>query len=239
MKKKKKDLVGLKKAFQYGYVPCKLGLCGPNDKKKFAIITDFLHGRDDLAGKAEKILREFKGAFPYYQLIASVNKISDPFDRRVIEAYWLGNSLLGKIKGNDLRKMMTAKFLSMGHVSKEKIENIPDKSLAYHNFHVMRIGSVTGTLKETRTALDLCRVSWGRVKETRNGGIIVERQPLKSGSKKELGKSIEKSIKWNKLILPVVKKGDWISIHWNTAIERLDREQLKNIQKYTKKVLAD
>jgi hypothetical protein len=239
MKGKKKNLAGLRKALRYGYVPCKLGLCGPNDKKKFKIIDDFLRGNMKLADKAEKILREFRGAFPYYQLIAKVNKISDPLDKKVVEAYWLGNSLLENIKGKNLKDMMKTKFLPLGHMPREKIEKISDKSLAYHNFHVMSIGSVTGTLKETKKALDLCRVSWGKVSKVEKSEIITEWQPLKFGNKKTLGIFVKKAVRWNKNLLPAIKKGDWISIHWNTAIEKLNNSQLKNLRKYTKKVLTN
>jgi len=221
----------------YGYMPCHLGLCGPEDKKRKAIIKEYLQSD----GKSEKniraIIKEFKGAYPYYKLIARANKISDSFDFKVVEAYWVGNSLLEKVKVSAYAKMMEEDFLPMGKMPREKIERLPKRAIPYHNFHVLFIGSVTGRFNETRAGLDLCRASWGKVVKIEKNKIIISRQPLKFGRKITLGKSGLKKINWNKDILPEVKEGDWISIHWGTAIEKLDKKKLENIKKYTNHTL--
>jgi len=49
---------------------------------------------------------------------------------------------------------------------------------------------------------------------------------------------IEK-INWNRDILPEIKVGEWVSLHWGTAIEKLDNNKLKNIKKYTHKILGN
>lgn len=235
--KKMGKMSGARLAMLYGQVPCRLGLCGPEDKGKQKTIAEFLKGDDGLEGKIREIIKEFKGAYPYYELIAKSNEILDPLDRRVVEAYWLGNNLLGKVKIANFRKMMEQKFLPLGKMPAEKIKNLPKAAIACHNFHVLNIGSVTGRFKETRAGLDLCRVSWGKIIKAKNKELAVLRQPLKFGSRISLGKPAILTIRWNKDILSDVNKGDWISIHWNTAIEKLTPLQLKNIQKYNKTVL--
>ena len=45
----------------------------------------------------ELLARQFAGAWPYLEFIAGVSGIKDPLDRRVVEAYWLGNDLLERI----------------------------------------------------------------------------------------------------------------------------------------------
>lgn len=228
---------GAKLSLSYGYMPCHLGLCGPEDKKRKEIIIKYFRSGGKSGKGIRAIIKEFKGAYPYYKLISRANKISDPLDSKAVEAYWIGNSLLEKVKVSDYAKMMEEDFLPMGKMPKEKIEKLPKNALPYHNFHVLFIGSVTGRFNETKKGLDLCRASWGKVKKIEKNKIVVLRQPLKFGRKITLGKAENKKINWNKDIFPEVKKGDWVSIHWGTAIEKLDKRKLENIKKYTKLTL--
>ena len=78
---------------RYAYPPNSLGYCGPADSTAFseygaAGVVD--NGLVDLA-------KAFHGAWPYLELISSANGIRDPLDRRVVEAYWVGNRLLDRI----------------------------------------------------------------------------------------------------------------------------------------------
>lgn len=228
---------GARLAISYGYVPCTLGLCGPQDRKRKKIITRYLKNSKKLEAEVRKILQDFKGAFPYYKLIARSNNIKDPLNVKVVEAYWTGNSLLEKVKVSDFAQMMKDEFLPLGKMPESKIKNLSKRAIPFHSFHVLQIGSVTGRFKETRAGLDLCRVSWGKVREIKKGGIMVLRQPLKFGKKILLAKNEPKTIKWNKKILPAIKIGDWVSIHWNTAIEKLDAKKLKNLKRHTLKIL--
>ncbi|MCX6763793.1 MAG: DUF6390 family protein [Candidatus Moranbacteria bacterium] len=229
---------GVKLAIRYGYVPCKLGLCGPKDKERKKIINRFLNGEKKLKGRIKKILKEFKGAYPYYQLIARSNKITDSLNQKVVEAYWLGNPLLDKVKVSDFKKMMAKEFLPLGKVPEARIKKLPKKAISLHNFHVLAIGSVTGRFQETKKGLDFCRISWGKINNIFPNKIEVIRQPLQFSKKIILGKAEKKIISWNRNILPEIKKGDWVSIHWNTAIEILNKEKLKNIIKYNQKTLV-
>lgn len=228
---------GAKIAIKYGYVPCRLGLCGPEDKKNKKIITQYLKGEAEAGKKIGKIIREFRGAYPYYQLIARSNKISNPLDSRVVEAYWTGNSLLKKVSVSDYARMMEKDFLPLGKMPREKIDKLPSRAIPFHSFHVLFIGSVTGRFQETLRGLDLCRVSWGRVMKIEEDKIIVLLQPLKFGKKISLGKPETRKINWSKDILEKIKKGDWISMHWGTAIEKLNKNKLNNLKKYTLKTL--
>jgi len=58
---------------------------------------DALLGAASEGGKQEglrHVAARFEGAWPYLQLIAACNGIGEPLDRRVVEAYWVGNELL-------------------------------------------------------------------------------------------------------------------------------------------------
>lgn len=170
---------------------------------------NYLRGKAISGKKIRKILEQFKGAYPYYKLIAKSNKIKDPFDENVVRAYWIGNKLL------------------------EKAENIK----SHHSYHVLVVGSVTGKIILKGKLLDLCRIGWGKVEKIKNQKIKVIYRPLTTRGKIKLGKPIKKDIDWDQSLLPKVKIGDWVSFHWNQAVEILTDNDKKNLEKYTRLTL--
>ncbi|OGZ17526.1 MAG: hypothetical protein A2Z78_01545 [Candidatus Nealsonbacteria bacterium RBG_13_36_15] len=234
---------GLKIAALYGIKPHTLGFCGPQEKSASRLILSYLSGKKISGKKIRKIFEKFEGAYSYYKLIAKANKIKDPFDERVVMAYWIGNSLLDKVSTRKLREMIIRKFSRPGLLSKklakEKAEKIPKGAKPHHSFHVLVIGSVTHRVKLQGKLLDFCRVSWGKITkiDPRKGRIKVKYRPLTIGKKYRLGKTKEKYITWNKDLLPNLKIGQYISFHWNQAVQILIKKDLANIQKYTKKTL--
>lgn len=199
---------GLKIAALYGIIPHQLGFCGPLDKTATGKLLDFLSGKAVLEKEIRNILREFKGAFSYYESIAKSNKIRDPFDERVVKAYWLGNKLLEKAK-------ISEKF-------------------PFHLFHVLKVGSITGRIVLRGKLLDLCRISWGQVEEIKKIKVLIRYQPLRKYKKRfSLDKLTKKEVSWNKSIAPVIKTGQMVSLHWNYIIQVLNKKELNNLKKYT------
>ena len=236
---------GTKIAALYGIIPHKLGLCGPKEALKEKILEKFLQGKNNIKlSRIRKTLKEFKGAYPYYELIAKSNKIKDPFDERVVSAYWVGNDLLQKVKIKDLRKMIIKDFSGSELLSKEvalkKAKTISKNSKPHHSFHVLTIGSVTGSISFDNLRLkDICRISWGKIIKiipSKNKNVIkilVEYQPLAINKKIKLGKPIKKYILGDKNIIEEVKKNDWISFHWNYLVQKLTKKEISDLKKYT------
>ena len=239
-------MFGPKIAAIYGLIPNRLGLCGPRQEllKKFIIGKLSIH-------EIIPVLEKFEAAYPYYQLIAQKNKIiSGPFNKKVVEAYWLGNELLEKITTDDLRQLITEKFSKPGLLSKteaaRRAKKIPEGSKPHHSFHVMVLGSITGSIDFTgKTKLkDTCRVGWGRVirlktknEKLKTGAIIISYNPLVGSKTIKFGPPIKKEIAWDKEILPAIKVGDWVSFHWNWAIQKLNEENIINLHKYTQNTI--
>jgi len=248
---------GLRLAALYSLFPHKLGFCGPHKKAATQALLNYLYPHTKGSGvgvsgkkisekKIRKILKDFKRAYSYYKLIAKSNNIGDPFNERVIKAYWIGNELLEKVKINDFRQMIAKEF------SKPKeAQEISDNSKPHHNFHVLILGSVLGMVIPKGKFFDLCRINWGRVEKfkinpkaeplaryrARNEifKILIKYQPLiKKNKKFKLGKLIKKEIIWNKNLQPKIKIGDWVSLHWDHLIEKLKKEDLESLKKYTK-----
>lgn len=228
---------GIRLAIRYGYVPCKLGLCGPEDKKNKSLIFRYLKGDNKLELINREIQKQFQGAYAYYKLIADANDIKDPLDYRVVQAYWVGNKLLDKVKLPDFKKMALGEFVPLGKITANRVSQIPRNAIPHHTFHVLFMGSVTGRAKLEGKTLDICRTSWGQIQNIKLKGLEIQYQPLKIDKRFSLGGSVTKEIFWNRDILPSVKKGDWVSVHWNHAIEKLDSTKLKNLKKYTNTIL--
>jgi hypothetical protein len=253
-------LSGLRTASLYGIHPQELGFCGPR-RSRFATLRgkptknsvhnqlyNFILGKKISQKKIRKILEAFKGTFFYYKLIAKSNKITNPFNENVVKAYWVGNNLLEKVKTEDLRKMIARDFSRPGLLSKivafKKSKELPENSKPHHSFHVLVIGSVTGRINLKGKLLDLCRVGWGKVinqlainnlaiNNKQLTKIIVKYQPLVRDKVLKLGKPIEKEIFCDKKIVPNIKIGDWISFHWNNAVQILNKSEVNNLNKYT------
>lgn len=229
---------GLKLAAGYSYPPANLGFCGTRIKNTPSVLVDFIQGKSISLIKIRKILENFEASYPYLQLIARVNKISDPFNNQVVEAYWLGNNLLDKVKLIDLKKLILNDFTKPRLLSKKEAEKrvgqIPAKAKPHHSFHVLVLRSITGKVKFRGRLYDLCRISWGKVMEIKNRKLKVKTRPLLiKNNKFLLGKEKEAEIDWNKKFLPEVKKGDRISFHWNFACQIINKKKEENLLKYT------
>src|SRR5580693_7950991 len=91
---------------RYAYPPNALGYCGPAD---FAAFREYA-----VAGVVDRglvrLARAFGGAWPYLELIAAGCGIGDPLDRRVVEAYWVGNDLLDKVPVTEIGDSMQDRF---------------------------------------------------------------------------------------------------------------------------------
>lgn len=230
---------GLRLAALYGFLPHLLGFCGPQNGEE--VLQNYFKKNKASLRDLRKTLEGFEGAFPYYKLIAEANGIKDPFEERVVRAYWVGNELLENVLVGNLRKMVAEYFSKPGLLPLEtalrKSQAIKDGALPHHSFHVLVIGSVTGRVKLKGKLLDLCRIGWGKVKKISENQkkIIVEYRPLVRKRRLSLsGKLKEKKINLDKDLVPKLKIGDLVSFHWEQATEVLNLEDVKNLEKYTK-----
>src|SRR3989344_7978965 len=93
---------GILRCSRYSFGPNRLHYCGPDVNAELQAEIEAANPNPHLVA----ILREFKTLFPYLKLIASANNIVDPFDARVVEAYWLGNELLENVGRDRLRQFL-------------------------------------------------------------------------------------------------------------------------------------
>jgi hypothetical protein len=231
------DFAGLALCSRYSYPPNSLSLCGPdrqNDLKWYSGSRQADHGTIE-------ILTHFSTLYPYLRLIAQENKISDPFDKRVVEAYWIGNNLLKNIP-----QIRFAQYLSDNLRKKIKIEELEKimaklavGGLPHHAFHVTNIYKRTGYLDIPHTVetMDACIINWGKIDKIDHQLISVSTQNLQViGNKLTFGRSIKRNLMLQgekDVLLEKLKIGDWISYHWGYVCDKLTSLQLKNLVKYT------
>jgi hypothetical protein len=209
---------GLDIAARYGFKPQQLGFCGPKGKLSNQSLFDFICSRGTTREEARKILEKFEAAFPYFKLIADNNRIKDPFDERVVKAYWIGNKFLDNVSTDALRQLIVTDFsrpkLFPRKAAEEKAKGIPEGAKPHHSFHVLMIGSVTGRIVFNERLLDLCRVSWGKVvKQLDDNSVRVKYQPLTIDKTYRLGDLQEKDIIWVKDFIPDIRPGQVVSFH--------------------------
>jgi hypothetical protein len=220
---------------RYAFPPNERGYCGPADHSA-------LRGYG-LAGVTDpgltRLAQAFTGAWPYLQLIAAANRIPDPLEARVVEAYWVGNGLLtgvgitefGALADHAFRRRVGGGWAAIA-------ATIPAGALPHHSFHVFCVYPWAGLLREGRTepslhVLDRCRVGWGQVVSAPDGGTVVVRQrPLTwDGRELGLGPPVPRpaGIGFVKGLLP----GDWVSLHWDSVCDRLTTGQLRTLRRLT------
>jgi hypothetical protein len=245
------DRQGLIEAARYAFGPNSLHFCGP--ERQYDILG-YVRSQEADTGLME-LLNRFETLYPYLVLIASENHLKDPFDRRVVEAYWLGNALLRRVTGKALvthvsdtlgvkKKIPTKRFTPMMDVV---VHGMPQ-----HNFHVMNIFIRTGhhSAPHTISTMDNCRISWGRVSgmihdkpacrqgrcqmtntKLENKQYFIETQSLiYQDGRLKLGLP-EKKVVTTMAVTP--KIGDWVSIHWGYICAVLSLGQLTYLKKYT------
>ena len=233
-------LNGSLRFIHYAFMPNRLRYCGGDDNR-----TLFEYGIENTTdGGLSPLLRRFTGALPYLQLIARANGIADPFDPRVVEAYWIGNQLLDHVEVRQLYDHLLDRFGKQlqGRTRELVLGKAPTGARPHHSFHVLDVHSRVGELEHSLQTLDGCRVSWGRVLAVGGAELLVERQPLVL----EQGKLGLGEAQRTRMVRQVdgrgfadaAEVGDWVSLHWGWVCEVLTPHQQVNVARYTRHHLA-
>ncbi|HEX5590465.1 MAG TPA: DUF6390 family protein [Candidatus Limnocylindrales bacterium] len=225
---------------RYAYGPNRLGYCGPEEVQE--LFEQATAGAEDAALRS--LARQFEGAYPYLELIARSNDIADPLDARVVEAYWLGNGLLDRVRPSELGPSLERRFRARLHgdgwqwlATKPEAGAVP-----VHAFHVLdvfpRLGLMrTGETDRALEVMDSCRIRWGRVLERDGDWLVVSAVPLEMAEAKlRLGPPrVERIRGWidGAGFVDDVEVGDVVSIHWDWACERLDAQRLDALRSWT------
>ena len=121
------------------------------------------------------MLQKFSALHPYLLLIAEANNLQ-PFDEQVIEAYWLGNSLLENVPFREMQKTILSlqKHGLPRRIAEKKAANLPEEMLPHHSMHVLYVNFLSQKVKPLIQNLGNCLIQWGEVQEKTAKGISIK-----------------------------------------------------------------
>jgi hypothetical protein len=237
---------------RYAFGPNRLGLCGPEDWRSLlelgvAGATSHGHARAE-ARSIDLGLRDlaarFEGAYPYLRLIAEAHAIPDPLDRRVVDAYWIGNVLSDAVDPTLLHRSMSERFRPQ--VAPDAWRWLDGKPAAgahpTHAFHVFDVFPRVGLMRRGPVAdevalMESCRIRWGRVLEVSGEHLVVDAVPLELGDGGlTLGVPRPQRVRrWldGAGFVSDVAVGDVVSVHWDWACEVLGPRRLAALRRRT------
>lgn len=229
---------GLELAIRFSYVTNTLQYCGPRDAEN--IFIRYLEKKDN-ADEVRKALTRFEGLWPYFSTIAERHKM-DLLDHAVVEAYWIGNDLLDSMTRKD-NQIIIEKLMKRGlpnSIGGRLIKDMPEGLVPHHCFNVfyVGVGHTTGSVETNLSNMNNCRPAWGTVVELLSNALIVNSQSIiMERGKLVVGPDETKTAVFLDKLLPKVKNGDVVALHWGMACTVLTKKQEKNIEKYTNKIL--
>lgn len=230
---------------RYAFAPNQLGYCGPADN---TALLDY--GRAGVVDRGLTALAsQFSGAWPYLELIAGATGIADPLDRRVVEAYWVGNWLLDQVGVTALGNSMEERFRRRtGKEFHYLTENALAGAVPHHSYHVFGVYPWVGLLGDDRKAataldvLDRCRIRWGQVEAVYPNTVQVRSNPLTwDGYSLSLGEPVSETATRavdGSGFLDDLAVGDWVSLHWDWVCDRLSQRQLASLRRYSARPLT-
>ncbi len=236
------ELLHAKHALQ----PNSLGYCGPDENKT---ILEHLY-ESTTSERLTSILTRFESAYPFVRMIAKSTG-RQPFDREVTEAYWIGNHLLDKVEPSDFYQFTNQNLNPSrnrvarmdgigGDDARFLFRELGPMARPHHTFYVLgmyaRSRVKSGSENRLLRLMDSCRISWGEVVDIKKVALSVER-PALALSQDQLSLTLpqREEVHYDPRIpsFSDIRRGDWVSVHWNFASERLTPYQLRNLKFYT------
>lgn len=239
-----KIMDGILRCSRYAFGPNRLHFCGPDANSELLAYIE--QGATDPG--LEKMLSAFNTLYPYLELIAHSNGIKDPFDERVVEAYWIGNELLEKVERQALYRNLIEEHelkKKVGINAFSKLENkIKQHAVPHHSFHVFNVWKRTGNMAVAHTleSMDSCRIGWGKVLELSGPTITIESEPLVEQNgvfslalpqKKKITRKLESTEEIEQLAV-----GEIVTFHWGVPCEVINEKQAAVLKKYTLQNIA-
>lgn len=225
---------------RYAFPPNMLGYCGPDDPMALlGTATETRPGEADL----RHLATQFEGAWPYLQLIAGCNGISDPLDRRVVAAYWIGNSMLSHVPSAALWHHLDERFgRRVGRLFAPMAAPVPLGGVPHHSFHVFAVYPWLGLLRAGEnepalSVLDRCRIRWGTVVSVSGDLAVVRNRVLAfRGSRLVLGPEVFEQVRRGlagRGFVADLAPGDVVAMHWDWICDRLEPGGLRNLERWT------
>lgn len=234
---------GVLRCSRYAFGPNRLHFCGPDANRE---IWDYLNeGFTDFG--LQKLLRGFETLYPYLDRIARSNHIEDPFDPRVVEAYWIGNDLLNKVDTSTLHRYFIDDLRLKDKLPLNTFRTLEERIgkgiLPNHTYHVLTVPKKMGHTEMlfNLEQIDACRISWGKVVSVSGPNITVLYEPLvaENGTLR-LGTPTEKKIIRRleaDYDFDLLQPGQFVTLHWDIPCEVLTEDIVRKLRYHTKEAI--
>lgn len=213
-------LTGPERFARYAYPPNLLGYCGPDGMSVDELV-------DAPAGDLRHWATGFEGAWPYLSLIAETTGLGDPLHPRVVEAYWLGSSLLSDVPLLDFGTSLRDRFRARNPGAwPDLASQLVERAVPHHSFHVFCVYPWVGLLRAGHRdialgVLDQCRIRVGNVVSSEPGLVHVATDTIVYREGRVV-RNAEPTVVTASVALGEVANGDWVTIHWDWVCERTD-----------------
>ena len=232
------DSDGVALCARFSLATNRLQYCGPSDAEPdlYAAIT-----RGERVAEARRALERFEALHPYLAALGAASG-RDPFDREVVEAYWLGNRLLDDFSPEEFRRLLDA-LVRRGlprSAAARLAAHLPSTTPPCHVFHVafVGVGEVTGHVETTMRNMEQCRPAWATVTAVDGSRLRCRGPTLRlEGGRLRVDGEAESEHAFDPRILPTVRPGASIALHWNHPALELSAGQLSNLTAYTGRAL--
>lgn len=217
---------------RYAFPPNVHGYCGPSDIG----LTEGLVSADAGAELA-RVVKQFEGAWPYLELIGGCTG-RQPLDRAVVEAYWLGNSLLDNIDMLTWGNSVDERFRHRAGEDWATISHGIAAGRPNHAFHVFCVYPWVGLLRSgyadhALEVIDSCRIRWGVVVARSGSDLVVESRPLTwDGDRLDLGPLRKETVRQS-MYKPMVDVDDTVALHWDYVCQGIGPRQLVSLKAQT------
>lgn len=226
---------------RFAFPPNALGYCGPPE-------ADTLLAGATQAEAAVEVARlapGFEGAWPYLELLADTARTGDPLDRRVVEAYWIGNDLLTQVHTNPWGWHLVDRFRPrIGPTVDRLTALVGNGAVPNHAFHVLGVYPWVGLLRdgvggeEPLRIVDRCRIRWARVDhlDGPDRAVVTARPLVWERGRLALGAPVAETVRVVRYGVGLggpVTPGALVACHWDWICHELSPTQFAHLRNVT------
>src|SRR3990167_2713030 len=230
------DVPALQLESRFSLPPNSLGYCGKDtapEKFKACIISGECDG-------VEEEVAHFIVLHPYLKTLASIvnlPKLSYP----VVEGYWIGNDYLKMAKAEHY-DLLLENFLAQGvpeWLVDELKQKRPKVFIPSHLFQVIHVGvgRASGAVPCNLDSMNNCMIRWGRAENISGGEITAYLNSVKKENGKYSLTMLQKTVPFSADLVPDLKVGDTVAVHWNQVIKILTSSEEQNLAFWSRDVL--
>jgi hypothetical protein len=227
------SVVGAVRFARFAVPPNERGYCGPERESELAAYRagELPHDRGLI-----ELASGFEGAWPYLELLAGAAGTDDPLDDRVVQAYWIGNDLCGRVTTNDWGWHLVDRFGPRTGRDVDRVTaGVGCGAVPHHSFHVFCVYPWVGLLREGRGGTEplriirQCHISWGTVVDRLGDELVIDGPAITwEGSALAMGGAERRTAWLDPRLVDLdarIVPGSVVAVHWGEVVDVLDPRQ--------------